>query len=283
MPNHPVILNSTNKVSNAKYEYIFPSTQKFTAGTKVSLNSISMYNSIFNVEAVRSNNKISIIWNANTSVQYDLTVSDGFYDISSLNFQIQSFCILNDLYMINDATGEYVYYINLLTNSTAYSAQLNIYPLPTTAEATALGYSIPVGASWTAPVSAKTPQLIIPVGTFGNLIGFQSATYPSAIQSTFQAILSTTTPQISPVNSILIGCNLINSAYANPSHIFASIPIKAGFGSLIDYESASPVATSISSGSYGKITIEFYSQFFELLRLHDDEVTIILNIHTPDE
>jgi len=241
-----------------------------------------MYNSIFNVEAVRSNNKISIIWNANTAVQYDLTISDGFYDISSLNFQIQSFCVLNDLYMINNATGEYVYYINILTNSTAYSAQLNIYPLPTTAEANALGYSIPTGASWTAPVSAKTPQLIIPVGTFGNLIGFQSATYPSAVESTFQSVLSTTTPQISPVNSILLGCNLINSAYANPSHVFMSIPIKAGFGSLIDFESASPIGTSISPGSYGKITIDFYSQFFESLRLHDDEVTIILNIHIPD-
>ena len=45
---------------------------------------------------------------------------DGYYDISSINPNIQQFCIANGLYLVI-AAGEYVYYLELVENSTYYA------------------------------------------------------------------------------------------------------------------------------------------------------------------
>ena len=210
-------------------------------------------------------------------MQHNFTIPDGFYDISSLNYYLQQQCILNDLYM-QDADGNYVYFAEIVTNASQYAGQINAYPLPTSAQASTLGYAIPSGASWTSPTTAKTAQLVIPTTAFGDLIGFLPATYPTVIESTTQQFLSITTPQIAPVNSILIGCNLLNSPYTNPCHLFYSIPIQTQFGGLINVQNASPIFSNIASGQYSKIVIEFYDQKFEALRLHDFEVVIVLNL-----
>ena len=273
-----IILNSTNKTQSAnRFEYLFPSSVKFEKKDEIALQSISLYNSIFNCESQRGNNKISVIWNADTTVQYDFTIPDGFYDISALNYFLQQQCILNDLYCL-DADGNYVYFIEIVTNSSQYAGQINCYPLPTAANAAAKGWTIPPGSSWTYPISDKTAQLIIPSVAFGSLIGFAAGTFPTAVQATTQQFLSTKTPQISPVNSILLGCNLINSPYSNPCHLFYSIPIQTQFGGLINVTNSSPIFNEIASGMYSKIIIEFYDQSFESLRLHDFEVVIVLNL-----
>ena len=97
--------------------------------------------------------------------------------------------------------------------------QLNSYYLPTNANAIPLGYTKPSGATWSYPISNQTPQLTFN-SAFGNLIGFSAQTYPASIQSTNQSIVSTQTPIISPVNSYVLTCNLINSRYLIPSNTF---------------------------------------------------------------
>ncbi len=126
-----IILNSNNRSSSnsSRYEFIFPSTVKFGKNSKISLISFSMYNSIFNIEAQRSNNVIKIVWNADSAVEYTFTIPDGFYSISDLNYALQQFCILNDLYAI-DTNGDYVYFIEILTNSTQYGAEIDCYAIP---------------------------------------------------------------------------------------------------------------------------------------------------------
>ena len=272
-----LILNSNNKVTPSKYEYVFPSNVKFDKGDKLGLQSISMYNSIFNIEAQRGNNRLSIIWNADTSVQYDILIPDGFYDVTALKYYIFNFMVLNNLYLV-DANGNNIYFIEIVTKPAEYAVQLNVYALPTAAEMTTLELSYPTVHLWSAPTVATTPQLIIPSQSFGNLIGFNLGTFPAAPIAENIQLISIKTPQISPVNCILLGCNLISSMYSNPSNLFYSVPIKAGFGNMISETNTSLIYNQIASGNYGKIVIEFYDQGFNSLRLHDEEITIVLSI-----
>ena len=279
-----IILNSTNRSSTnrSRYEYLFPSTVKFPKGSKIALQSFSMFNAIFNIEAQRGNNQVKLIWNADTAVEYTFTFDDGFYSISDFNYAFQHKCILNDLYMI-DADGNFVFFVEFLPNAVLYASEIDCTALPTSAEATSLGYTIPSGASWSHPVTAKSPQLEILTTAFGSLFGMVPATYPPTILSTNSQHLSTIEIQISPVNSILLGCNLVSSQYSNPSHLFYSIPLTAGAGSMITHNSSSVIMNNISPGSYSKIAIDFYSQDFNALRFHDSEIVLVLQIILPDE
>ena len=157
-----IIINSSHQDTSTtnRFVYRFPQNVKFQKGDTVALQSISMYNSIFNVEATRSNNVIQLIWNADTTVTYTFTIPDGNYSIAQLNYFLQQQCVLNKLYATN-ATGDYIYFIELLTNSTRYACQINSYCLPTSAQATGLGYVKPAGATWDWPSSAKNVQFVV--------------------------------------------------------------------------------------------------------------------------
>lgn len=274
-----VIINSSNYVSGTLNTFIYtlPISTKFNDGATVGVASIAIYNSTFNITSARGNNTIQIIWNANTSVTYTLTFSDGYYSVSDINFFIQSFCIDQKLYM-TDTNSDNVYFVELVTNAPRYSVQLNCYALPTTAQATTLGYSIPSGASWTAPTTASTPQLVIS-NSFNALIGFATGTFPSSIQTTTQTSLSSIVPVISPIDSYNITCNLINSPLSIPNNTFFSIPLNVGLGSLLTISPAQIVFNDIASNVYNQIIIKFYDQLFNELKLNDFQVTITLAIN----
>jgi hypothetical protein len=95
-----------------------------------------------------------------------------------------------------------VYFFELVVNSIRYSTSLNFYAIPTDAQATSLGYTKPANATWTYPVSPQTPSLSFGQ-PFGNLIGFTFGMYPPTVQSTNVQYLSTSTPVISPVDSLI--------------------------------------------------------------------------------
>ena len=96
-----LIINSSNYVTGSgnKFVYRFPNTVSFHAGSSIGVSSISMYNSTFNIESSRGNNVINIIWLGTT---YILTFEDGYYSVSDINFRIQQFCILNNLYVTSN-------------------------------------------------------------------------------------------------------------------------------------------------------------------------------------
>lgn len=274
-----IILNSSNATNvSGRFEYILPSASRFGADDQVALQSISLYNSVFNIEAQRGNNKITLIWNALVQETADITIDDGFYDVDGLNFLIQQECIKRKGYMLDGdellETTKYVYFLELRTDATRYGCQLDAHALPTNEDT----YTKPALATWNLPATDATPQLTIPTLAFGNLIGFNTGTFPATIETTTQNMLSVRTPQIVPVNSIVIGCNLINSPFSVPNHLFYSIPITNKFGGLINHASSSPIFNYISAGHYSKIVIDLYDQHFNSLRIHDNEVVIVLNI-----
>ena len=275
-----LVINSSNYVigSNNKYIYRFPNSVNFEVGSTIGLSSISIYNSTFNIEKSRGNNTIQIIWLGTT---YTLVIDDGYYNVSDLNFRIQQFCILNNLYLTSNGGSNIIYFIELAMNSVRYSVQLNLYAIPTEQQALVLGYS-KVGSTWNYPLAAITPQLNILSQTFGNLIGLTFGLYPLTPQSTTQSFLSTTTPIISPVNSYVMTCNLLNSKYSIPNTSFYSLPINGSLGSLITSNVTSIVYNSINPQFYNEIVITFFDQYFNPLILHDFDCTITLAIREVD-
>lgn len=279
-----IILNSSNYVSGSynTYTYTLPIATKFDDGDLVGLASCSLYNSTFNITSARGNNTFSIIWNADFTVTYSATISDGYYSISDLNYFIQSFCITNLLY-VTDSNGDYVYFVELLTNAPRYAVQLNIFSLPTSAQATTLGYTRPSGASWNYPAAQKSPQLVVS-SALGNILGFDAGTYPpSSATLSPLSYLSTKSPTVSPVDSYVMTCNLINSSLSIPNNVFYSIALTVGLGSLISVSPAQIVFNDIASNIYNKITIQFYDQLFNPLILNDYNLVLTLAIKRKGE
>ena len=275
-----LVINSSNYVigSGNKFVYRFPNTVNFEAGSSIGLSSISIYNSTFNIEKSRGNNTIQILW---LGITYTIVIDDGYYTVNDLNFRIQQFCILNNLYLLSNSGSNIIYFVELAMNSVRYSVQLNLYAIPTEAQSLVLGYS-KVGSTWNFPSVATTPQLNILSQSFGNLIGLTFGLYPLTPQIITQSFLSTTTPIISPVNSYVMTCNLLNSKYSIPNTTFFSLPLNGSLGTLITSNVSSIVYNKINPQPFNEIIITFFDQLFTPLILHDFDCTITLAIREAD-
>jgi hypothetical protein len=254
-----IVINSSNYVQNSgnKFIYRFPNTVKFDVGSSIAVANISMYNSIQNITVKRGNNVLTLNW---LGTDYVFTIPDGYYSVSDINYFLQSQMVLNGLYMT-----------------------LNFYAIPTSAQATTLGYAQPSNATWAFPTTAQTPRLTFGQ-SFGNLLGMTFGTYPLASpQTTNIQILSTQTPVISPVDSLIMTCNLINSRYSIPCDVFFTIPISSSVGSLIAFNNSTLVYNTISPQMYSTLEVAFYSQLFEPVLLLDRELVLQLSISDAGE
>jgi hypothetical protein len=209
---------------------------------------------------------------------YVFTFEDGYYSVSDINAFFQNQCILNGLYVTANSGADNVYFFELVVNSIRYATSLNFYSFPTDAEATKLGYSKPSNATWSYPASAQTPRLSFGQ-PFGNLIGQTFGTLPSlSPQSTNIQILSTSTPVISPVDSLILTCNLINSKYSVPNNILFTVPITSTLGAIIQPNISSIVFNEILSQNFSTLEITIFDQLFNPVVLLDKELTLTLVI-----
>ena len=277
-----IVINSSNYVENSMNAYVYklPQSTKFTRKSKIGVASLSMYNSTFNVSASRGNNKLTFIWNSATPLTLNITLDDGYYSVDALNYFIQSKMYENKMYV--NSGSNVIYFYEIVQNAVRYGVQLNSYYLPTSAQATTLGYTQPSGATWSYPVTNKTPQLTFN-DTFGNLIGFLGQTYPATVQSTNQSIVSTKTPNISPVDSYIITCNMINSKYSIPCNVLFSLPLSGSIGTLIVHNHPEIVYSDIAPNIYSNVVIQFYDQLFNKLDIKDKELVLTLAINDDDE
>lgn len=278
MSSNTVILTSRNQNASIpnQYVYQFPSTQQFK-DHEVALVSVSLYNSFFNIDSSRFNNVISFTFNALLPTVHQFTFSSGFYNVSDINYALQNFCILNNLYMVDSTNSKNVYFFEVLSNSISYAAQLNFYPIPTSAQAATNQWIKPVNAIWNFPLAAATPQVTIGE-QFGELLGFNAATYPPSALNANQQYLSSYSPTISPISSVFLTTNLVSSPYSNPSNIIGTTAITSAFGDLILMKNSTPIFLSIIPSSYSSIEINLTDQLFAPLQLRDKEVVIVLVI-----
>ena len=239
-----LVLNSTNVTSsstNTTFKYNFINGGFQLKNMEMCVSSITLPYSFYNVSSYYNNRTFSLIFPKGATTQtISVTLPEGFYTVTDINSYIQQICLDNGAYLI-DSTGNYVYYQQLVYNSTYYSVQLLLYPVPTTLPT---GYSYAsAGTLYTSsanlPTTSYTPQLVLSsAGSISTIIGFVSgATYPSTQSTTNQSILSTLTPVGSTVNSIIMQCSLVNNPVTTPSDILDSLPIhNSTFGSNITYE-----------------------------------------------
>ena len=279
-----IVINSSNYVANSTnvFSYTLPQSVKLTNKSKIAVASLSVYNSTFNITAARGNNTVTFTFPSATPQTKTYTIADGYYSASDLNWFLQSKMYADNLYVTSNSGTNVVYFYEIVQNAVQYAIQLNAYYLPTSANATTLGYSQPSGATWTYPATNACPQLQFG-SAFGSLLGFAAQTYPSTAAATNQSKVSETTPNISPVDSYILTCNMINSKYSIPSNYFFSIPLTGALGSLITYNSSSLVYNDVAPNVYSNIVINFYDQLFNRLQMTDREIVLTIAIDDSQE
>jgi hypothetical protein len=181
------------------------------------------------------------------------------------------------LYVTANDGADNVYFFELVINSIRYSTSLNFYAIPTDAQATSSGYTKPASAKWSYPVSPEIPSLSFGQ-PFGNLIGQTFGTYPPIAQFTTIQYLSTSTPVISPVDSLILTCNLINSKYSVPNNKLFTVPIMSALGTIIQVGISSIVFNDILAQNFSTLEITLFDQLFNPVVLLDKELTLTLVI-----
>jgi hypothetical protein len=239
-----------------------------------------MYDSIQNITVKRGNNVLTLNF---LGIDYVFTLPDGYYSVSDINYYLQSQMVLNGLYMTANSGADNIYFVELVVNSVRYKTSLNFYAIPTSAQATASGYAQPSNSTRAFPATTQTPRLSFGQ-SFGNLIGLTFGTYPLASpQTTNIQILSTQTPVISPTDSLILTCNLMNSKYSIPSDVFFTLPLSSSVGSLIAFNNSTLVYNSISPQMYSTLEITFHDQLFLPVFILDRELTLQLSISDAGE
>ncbi len=268
-----IVINSSNYLegSGNKYVYNFPQTSYFPAGSGIGVSNISIYNSIQNITQKRGNNTVTLNW---LGTDYVFIFPDGYYSVSDINFFFQNQCVLNGT---ANSGADNVYFFELVINSIRYSTSLNYYVIPTDAQATALSYTKPSNATWSYPVSPQTPSLTFGQ-PFGNLIGQTFGRYPPILQSSNIQYISTSTPKISPVDSLILTCNLVNSKYSVPNNILFSVAITTALGTIIQPSISSIVFNDILPQNFSTLEITIFDQLFNPVVLLDKELTLTLVI-----
>ena len=181
---------------------------------------------------------------------------------------------------LTNGSGVNVYYMEFVANATTGLVQFNSYYIPSSLPS---GYSAP--SDWPGyPDADITPQVII-TSAFDAIIGFEDGTYPSSTQSTNYSVTSTSTPEISPLNSILIACSIANNDYAIPSTIIYSFPAltDSTFGSLITVQPSNFAFVPIKDGTYTDFSISFLAQDYSPVYIADSNLVLQLLVANRED
>jgi hypothetical protein len=281
-----LVLNQTNIVddgTNSRFIYTFPNGGFVFKDDLIALQSVSQYYSAFNITSAYGNNTASYRWVNNTVV--NIVFPDGYYTLPDINAYIQSVMVSNKHYLINNANGANVYFINWSINQSKYVYQLDVFTTSTSAYpigTSGATYKYPTGASWT--LNNLAPNFTTPA-KFNEIVGFAVGTYPTTLQASSLGFLSTTSPQIVPSPTILMYCSLVNNRAVIPNNlIFAYTPSGVAFGAIQTYEPTAELAwCKINDGNYNQFLIEFRDQFGRELQFQDPNTTIILHTKNKNE
>ncbi|EEY69602.1 uncharacterized protein PITG_18885 [Phytophthora infestans T30-4] len=172
-----------------------------------------------------------------------------------INNYLQYFCIQNNLYLINNTTGQYYYFISCAENPSSYALQFSLQPVKNIT-----GYTAASGFP-TIPATAYTPQLQVDNAAFGTIIGFSPATYPAAQTTSVYAVNSNLVPQIDPTAAVVITCSNLYNPIANNNqvlHTFTSAGIE--YGGLITTSQGQGLAYCPMQGTNSELTLSFLDQ-----------------------
>jgi hypothetical protein len=276
-----LLLNSSNVINtdNTNFEYVF-ANGSFTIeeGSEICVSQIVMPYSFFNLNKGLYNNttfSFSLRFGA-TTTQYDITIPDGFYTTTDINNYLEQYFITNAMYCTDTATGNNVYFIYLYSNATYYANQFIVSPIIPLNTA---GYTFPTSyINSSTSVYGYTPYIIFNTGGLGSILGFNNGTYPTTQSLTTQLnFISNTTPNATPINSIVIRTNLCNNDCASPSDILDTFSLtNSTFGANITYTPSYEKWINCSYGTFNSFFVYFQDQNLNRIQSNDPNVLISL-------
>ncbi len=246
-------------------------------GKKIALNSINLNYSWPNISS--NNNTFSISWPtgaaAYTTVNVTIPVNTNYTSISDLNDYLKTVLIANGMYIINNSTGNYLYYMQFIDNPSLYGVSLILTQVPTSLPAS---YTAPSGfIGW--PTVARTMKFTTDANNFSLLIGYAKSTvYDGATATT--TFNSSFVPQLSPVSSVNVTCNLANNELAlnnDSTIIFTGTSINTAYGSMIQWEPKNLAYYDITSTNNNFI-VTLTNQNNEPLYILDPSINMFFTI-----
>lgn len=280
-----IVINSSHATNiKSVFEYRFlQGSYNIPQGSTISLRQVVIPYSWFNInQAVYFNGTFQYTWNGATTITRTVTLAAGYYTVSNINQALQLDMIAAGLFLI-DGNGNNVYYLEILTNVVQYANQILAFATPASLPA---GFTAPsnINANFYS-ATFRTPQFIIrPLidSTFSSIVGFIPATYPPSISTVSVSLLGNTTPNATPVNSVIMRCNLVDNAVSFPSDIIDSFTMQnVPFGTNAVYSPNYDSSVNLKAGRYNSFRIEFVDQNFNALPMIDTNLIITLAIQFP--
>jgi hypothetical protein len=268
-----LVLNNANVIANSNnsaYRYQFIGGNFTTKNARISMSQATLPYSWFNISTQWNNKKIEFNYTVAAALlpsNLVWTLPDGFYSTADINSYLQQQFISINYYLISPS-GQYLYFVAIVENQSAYANQLIILLTPAAADFTLSGgiYTGNVGttyAGYTTPVGfpgfptvATTSRITFPsTGGIDSVLGFSPGTsYGNGATNVSQN--STQTPVATPVNSIIFHCNLVSNPVTVPSDILDSCPIESvSFGSNLNFSPSYQRFVSIPNGTYSQLII----------------------------
>jgi hypothetical protein len=295
-----LVLNQSNIIpdgQNNKLRYRFPNSVNLK-DKYIAVSSISMYYSWDNITALQLNNKITYTWTvAATSTTYTITIPDGLYEISEINYFCQFTLISNGHYWIS-ATGDNLYPFEIVVNPTRYAIQLNTYLVPILP----LTGGITVPSNWGGYATQTYNSVVSFPAKFNEVVGYPATfssnpnvnnagvavTTPANNYETKNAAgtfsyLSNSSPQVQPNNNVLLSLSGINNPYSQPSSIIYSLNPAVGAGQQISERPPNFMWNKIIDGMYNELLLTFLGTNLNPLIIKDPNMTILLTIRDKDE
>jgi hypothetical protein len=284
-----IIFNQSNVLpgrQNNTLQYNFPNSVDLT-GAQIAVSNVFIYYAWFNISTALNNRTYSYnITNSTGLITRNIEMPEGMYEVADINAYLQFAMISNNDYLINSATGSYVYFAEFQVNPTRYVVEINTFSIPTVAQAATLGYTQPVGGfgGATLPAVNTNANILLNGNSFGSIIGFAPsfATTPSVAGLT-QTFLSSLAPQVQPNPNLLIAITGIDNKYSNPSTIIYSLSPQVGFGELITERPAQFNFNKFLAGTYNQLTLQFLGTNLQPIPIQDPNMTIICVIRDKDD
>lgn len=282
-----IILTSENIVVddglNNKLKYSFPSTVTFKDDL-IALASVNMYYSWYNISQSNNNNSFSYLWPGDLD-ETVVSLPDSHMEITTLNSYLQSVFVSNGHYMEN-SSGDFVYFGELRVNSSTYKIEFISYKLYTETEANELNLTKPSNATWIFPSEGDPVniQLKIQNNNFGDIIGFESGTFPSSDSVGYDITTSSTkAPNVAVTSSVVVTCSIARNNIAIPNNILYSFPSgNSQFGSHISLQHEL-IYTEIQNGQTNELIISFLDQNLKDIPILDKQMNVILSIKNKYE
>lgn len=227
----------------------------------------------FNISAAQNNNTFSIIHPTSSgSTTIDITLADGGYELSDINFSMRTALINAGYYIQNNTTLDQTVYCELRVNASTYSFEFVSYNMPTS-----LPSGFTAGSSITFPVSTQGPQLIVPNTNITTRLGFIAATYPPSAPTVLTTVSSPNVPQITDVLNVGIAIDTIYNPYNTNNQILTSIsPSSAKFATNIIYQAPELIWCPQIGGGRNSLTVRLVDQNYRTIDLK--EKNIVLNL-----